>query len=70
MRLKLRRKSVGVIIHIIEGNITRKLPVQLPFPQASLNVMFFILSFLFFIPQNWRTEGQNKSILGGESYHQ
>jgi hypothetical protein len=44
MKKIIEDKSVGIVIH---GNTTRKLPVYLPLSQASKNIMFFFLSFLF-----------------------
>jgi hypothetical protein len=44
----------------MHGNNIRNLPVKLSLSQTSKNAMFFLLSFMFFLQQNWRTKGQNR----------
>jgi hypothetical protein len=62
MLASLARQMLYHLSHLntyIHGNITRKLPGQLPLSQISKNVMFFFLSFTFLLLQNQRTGGQN-----------
>jgi hypothetical protein len=41
-------------------NNTRNFPVYLSLSKTSKKAMFFLLSFMFFLLQNWRTGGQNR----------
>jgi hypothetical protein len=34
------------------------------------NTMFFFLTFIFFLLQNWRTGGWNRSVEGVRAWHQ
>jgi hypothetical protein len=47
----------------MHGNNTRTLPVELSLSQTSKNIMFCLLSFMFFPLQNWRTRGWNRVCL-------
>jgi hypothetical protein len=44
----------------VHGNNTRNLSVYLSLSQSSKTTMFFLLSLMFSVQQNWRTRGQNR----------
>jgi hypothetical protein len=59
-------EPIGVVIHICTET-TQGNSMYLSLSQTSKNIMFFFLSFILFLLQNWRTRGQNRFCGGIET---